>query len=80
MKYYTNSIETCKVTKAIIIAGIAIKVPNFKNLLNGKLIPFLFNIESHIIPASAPTGVKYAPIFEPIMEAKSAPVKFVPTS
>lgn len=53
------------------ITGKEIIIPYFINCKKENLISFVFNIRSHIMPASAPIGVRYAPILEPIIEAKS---------
>lgn len=39
------------------------------NILKEKLISNRLRIDAHIIPANAPTGVKKAPTFEPIIAA-----------
>ena len=44
-------------------------VPFFANCKKVYLISFVLSKFIHMIPASAPTGVKIAPIFEPIIVA-----------
>ena len=66
--YITN----INVRIAASIVGIPIINPysvNFKNVIS---TPCFFKILIHIIPARAPIGVKYAPMFEPIIVAKIA--------
>ena len=52
--------------------------PFFIKSINVYFIPFSFNILIHIIPASAPTGVRSAPILEPIMVAYTSFILEVP--
>ena len=58
-----------KVDNAIISVGIEIIVPYFMKSINEYLTLYFDNKFVNIIPASAPRGVKKAPILEPIMEA-----------
>ena len=52
--------------------GIATITPYFIKLKKPYLISYFFRIDSHIIPAKAPIGVKNAPIFDPIIVLNKA--------
>ena len=54
---------------AAVIDDIPIIAPYFINLAKDSAIPFLRKRFDHIIPARAPTGVKNAPMFDPITVA-----------
>ena len=60
---------TYKIDKTDKRVGIDTIKPYFINFLNGSSIPYRLRIDDHIMPARAPTGVRYAPILEPAIQA-----------
>lgn len=76
-QYYTIKLNTARVAASV---GNATKLPYFTNVPNPIGAFSFLRILSHIIPANAPTGVKYAPRFDATTAAYTAFVAALPTN
>lgn len=67
--FFNDQVTSCKTVNAEKIVGIATGAPYLTKDMNENLTCCFFSIEDHIIPASAPIGVRNAPMFEPMIAA-----------